>query len=329
MKFYFNYLSAALLLIMMALPTRGQTRMMFSDSDYNGTSYAKNPFVIRFGGSYWLYYSTTATDDGKIGWGIGIAKSQDLNHWTKVGEMLPSANYSIEKKGISAACAVVRNDTIHLFYQTYGNGADDAICHAYSIDAIHFNRDITNPVFKPQPTWNCGRAIDAEVHLFKGKYYLYYASRDKAYRKQIIGVATTSKHSSFSKGSFVEACDSAIMQPVLDWEGDCIEAPSIIRRNNKLYMFYAGNYNNAPQQIGVAESQDGIHWKRCMTVPFLKNGEKGTWNSSESGHPGIFDDGKKSYLFFEGNNDKGKTWYISNVEVKWTSKGPYLKTKLK
>ena len=90
-------------------------------------------------------------------------------------------------------------------------------------------------------------------------------------------------------------------------------------------MFYAGNYNNMPQQIGVAESKDGIHWKRCSDLPFLKNGEAGTWNSSESGHPGIFEDENgDTYLFYQGNDDKGKTWYLSNVKIGWRKSGPYI-----
>ena len=56
------------------------------------------------------------------------------------------------------------------------------------------------------------------------------------------------------------------------------------------------------------------------------NGKEGEWNSSESGHPHIFtaDDGR-TFLFFQGNNDKGKTWYISNHEVLWRKGKPQLK----
>jgi predicted GH43/DUF377 family glycosyl hydrolase len=304
----------------------GQSKMMmYGDSDRRGTAYTKNPFVIKYKQCYWMYYSIAASPDGTKGWALGIASSRDLIHWKKVGELLPSPDCPAESKGISAPCAIIRNDTIHLFYQTYGNGTADAICHAWSTDALHFERDASNPVFRPSPTWNCGRAIDAEVCLYKGKYYMYYATRDKDYRKQMLGVAVTSSTSSFAKGSFKEACKEAIMYPALEWEGDCIEAPSVIKRNNHLYMFYAGNYNNSPQQIGIAESWDGISWKRCQSTPFLRNGREGEWNSSESGHPGIFDDGRKSYLFYEGNCDKGKTWYLSNVRVYWNAKGPYLK----
>lgn len=99
----------------------------------------------------------------------------------------------------------------------------------------------------------------------------------------------------------------------------------IIERNNKLYMFYAGNYNNAPQQIGVAVSSDGKVWKRLSNQPFLPNGAPGSWNSSKSSHPCIFEDAdSRTYLFYQGNNDNGKSWYISNIEVRWTRKGPYI-----
>ena len=91
-------------------------------------------------------------------------------------------------------------------------------------------------------------------------------------------------------------------------------------------MFYAGAYNNDPQQIGVAKSSDGLKWERLSNKPFLTNGDPGSWNYSESGHPHIFqDDNGKTYLFFQGNNNRGKNWYISNIEVKWNAQGPYLK----
>jgi hypothetical protein len=92
-----------------------------------------------------------------------------------------------------------------------------------------------------------------------------------------------------------------------------------------ILVFCSGAYNNAPQQVGVAVSIDGVNWKRISDEPFLMNGKPGEWNFSESGHPHIFTDDKgRTYLFFQGNKDKGKTWFISNIEVKWRRKGPYL-----
>ena len=90
-------------------------------------------------------------------------------------------------------------------------------------------------------------------------------------------------------------------------------------------MFYAGAYNNAPQQIGIAVSEDAVNWKRLTNKPFFANGSPGEWNSSESGHPHIFKDKEgRTYLFYQGNNDNGKTWFISKIKVRWNKSGPYL-----
>ena len=90
-------------------------------------------------------------------------------------------------------------------------------------------------------------------------------------------------------------------------------------------MFYAGAYNNRPQQIACAVSDDGINWERLFRKPLLPNGKPGEWNSSESGHPGVFvDNDGKMYLFFQGNNDMGKSWYISKMNIGWKDNKPYL-----
>ncbi|RYY05883.1 MAG: glycoside hydrolase [Sphingobacteriaceae bacterium] len=237
--------------------------MYFSDSSTNGISLAKDPVVVKFKGKYLMYYSRKASADsnnGMLGWNIGIAQSTDLFNWNKIGEIKPAAGY--EQKGLCAPGAILKDGKIHLFYQTYGNGPKDAICHAISTDGINFTRDPSNPIFNPTGKWTNGRAIDAEVYFFQNKYFLYFATRDSSGKIQKQGVAVANAQTDFNKSTWKQAVDSAILKPSLPWEGDCIEGATIIKRNNKLYMFYAGNYNNAPQQIGLAVSTDGKVWKR-------------------------------------------------------------------
>lgn len=301
--------------------------MMYGDTSRMGVPFSKDPHVVRFKGRYLMYHSIPPKkDDPASGWNIGIAESHDLVNWTKVGEITPAEDAAYESKGLCAPCALVRDGKVHLFYQTYGNGKKDAICHAVSEDGIGFRRNPTNPIFSPKGDWNCGRAIDAEVYEFKGRYFLYFATRDKDYKIQMQGVAVAPGNTDFSRGDWVQATDYPILYPVHPWEGKCIEGASIIRRGRRLIMFYAGSYNNAPQQVGVAESKDGIVWKRVWDEPFLKNGRPGEWNSSESGHPHIFEDTDgRTYLFFQGNNDNGKTWFISRKEVFWKNRRPELR----
>ncbi|WP_223833799.1 family 43 glycosylhydrolase [Spirosoma profusum] len=301
--------------------------MYFADTTYRKGGYAKDPQVVWFGGRYLLYYSVPTGKDstGADHWGIGIAESRDLTNWQKVTIIPPVAEY--ERKGFCAPGALVRDGKVHLFYQTYGNGKNDAICHAVSSDGIHFDRNPTNPIFHPAISdWSCGRAIDAEVFFFKNQYFLYFATRDPAYKIQQLGVAVAPVTTNFNREDWKQvATDGPLLKPELAWEGECIEAPSIIQRGNELIMFYAGAYNNWPQQVGIARSKDGLLWERIQNEPFLKSGLPGSWNSSESGHPHIFKTPTgKTYLFFQGNNDKGKTWFLSNHEVTWKKNIPVL-----
>ncbi len=320
--------------------------MMYGDATRKGRPFAKDPAVVRFADHYWLYYSmppfgagpTHNSWDGRLawqpnwGWGIGIARSDDLENWDKLGEILPSAAY--EENGICAPGALVLDGSLHLFYQTYGNGPRDAICHAVSGDGLHFSRNPTNPVFAPNGEWTCGRAIDADVIRDGERVLLYFATRDPTMTTQMLGVAAaplegaeTSPVSRFRRSAWTQLGEGPILRPELPWEQECVEAPAVCKYGDRFFMFYGGAYNNGPQQIGCAESYDGLHWQRLSREPFLPNGTPGSWNACESGHPYVFidtaDDGA-TYLFYQGNNDLGRTWYLSQRRIDWAGGYPYL-----
>lgn len=297
--------------------------MMFADMS-RGRPFAKDPAVVRFKNQYFMYYSVPPGNN-ITGWRIGIAISKDLVTWKKAGE-LKIAQES-EKNGFCAPGAIVLNDQIHLFYQTYGNGRNDAICHAWSDDGFSFNRNRSNPVFRPTFSWCAGRAIDADVIEHDGNLLLYYATRDPNMKIQMLGVASAPIDSDFARDKWTQLnANGPILKPELDWERECIEAAALCKHDGKLYMFYAGGYNNQPQQIGCAISTDGVRWERLFTNPFIPNGKKGEWNSSESGHPYAFTDhDDNTYLFFQGNNDNGKSWYLSKVRIGWKDGLPFVR----
>ena len=291
-------------------------------------NYAKDPAVVRLGDTYYLYYSIPGTggpdENGwEGGWSVGIAQSTDLENWEEVGVL--ASSQPCDERGLAAPGAIVLDGQVHLFYQTYGNGKGDAICHAVSTDGVHFVKDPTNPVYSPKATWCCGRAIDADVCVYQGKLFLYFATRDHEMRVQKQGVAVADLDSGFGKGSFRHACTSSILAPELQWEGECIEAAATIVENGKLYLFYGGSYNCTPQQIGCAVSTDGVHFERVSEEPLLRCGKPGSWNASESGHPFAFrDQDGKAYLFYHGSPDGGKTRYLSRASIRWEGELPVL-----
>lgn len=291
--------------------------MLYTDTT-KGKSLAKDPAIVRFNGRYFMYYSMRSSNnpDGMSGWDIGIVTSRDLENWNKVGELTRDGKH--EANGICAPGALVIDGKVHLFYQTYGNFHRDAICHAVSEDGTQFIKNKSNPIVRPTGNWNSGRAIDADVCLFSDYLYLYYASRDPEHKIQLLGVSRAAASSGFLREDWEQCCNAPILKPELDWEQACIEAPAALVRDGRVYMFYAGAYNNCPQQIGLAVSDDAVNFRRVSDKPFLANGAPGEWNESESGHPFVFlDEDGRIYLFFQGNNDNGESWYLSKVELQY------------
>ena len=299
--------------------------MYWGDTSRIGRPFAKDPSVIRVGGRYLMYYSMPPAADKNLprGWAVGIAESTDLVNWKKVGELLPEQE--CEKNGLVNGRAIILDGRVHLFYNTYGNGKDDALCHATSQDGLRFTRDPTNPILRPTGDWNSGRAIDCDVFEFQGRLFILFATRDPTMKTQMLAAAAADRKSDFGRAAWKQLGDGPVLKPELPWEKACIEAPSVVRRGDTLYLFYGGGYNNDPQQIGVATSTDGIKWTRLLREPLLPNGPPGSWNSSESGHPGIFVDADgQTYMFYQGNNDRGRTWFLSWVKIGWKDGKPFI-----
>ncbi|MGC3958382.1 MAG: family 43 glycosylhydrolase [Verrucomicrobiota bacterium] len=310
-------------------------RVFFSDTNSVLSARVKDPSVVRFQGKYWMYYSAWLTQ-AKIT--VGIATSDNLLDWTPQS-LLPLVGEH-KTNGIAAPGAFVWSNRIHLFYQSYNNGTNDCIQHAWSSDGINFTRDPSNPIVKPTGNWNSGRAIDAEVKVVGTNLFLYWATRDPRSVTQMLGLSVAPLNSDWSHPQWTQlSTNGPLLQPcvptALDvaaglpaaniaWEGKCIEAAALAEHGGYYYLFYAGGYNNAPQQIGVAVSRNGINFKRMFNgAPLLKRGVKGTWNYSESGHPGVFQDADgRDYLFYQGDNLELKLeWRISMLPVRWKQVG--------
>ena len=284
--------------------------MLFTNPKHG--NFAKDPAVVHFGDRYFLYYTILYRDTNKIN--VGIAASADMETWEDVAE-LPWTQ-DCEQNGVGAPAAIVLEGKVHLFYQTYGNNERDALCHAVSQDGLHFEKNPENPIYSPNKNWCCGRAIDADVCVFGGKLYMYYATRDHAMRVQKGGGAVADLSSGFGRDAWTALADQSLLLPELAWEGECIEAPATVVNNGQMFMFYGGSYNCTPQQIGCAVSDDGVFFRRVFDRPFIPCGQANAWNSSESGHPYAFrDDDGRTYLFYQGSADMGDTWYLSKVEI--------------
>lgn len=297
--------------------------MLFTDR-HGGVDFAKDPAVVKFGDTYFMYYTTSANEAERSGGAnlmIGMAKSADMENWEIFGTL--PLDQPCEKVGLAAPAAIVLDGLVHIFYQSHSLSATDAICHAVSADGMNFTKDPSNPVFRPTNDWCCGRAIDADICVFGDYLYMYFATRDHAFKIQKVGGARAKLGSGYGRGDWEQLTNQVILHPEMDWEMTCIEAPATIVEDGKIYMFYAGAFNCSPQQIGCAVSSDGVLFRRVSPRPLLGPGSEGAWNSCESGHPYVFrDDDGKIHLFYQGSPDMGKNWYLSRGEIKFENGMP-------
>jgi hypothetical protein len=133
--------------------SQGNDTMHWADRS-RGSPFSKDPSVVFFGGRYLMYFSIPPRR-GDDRWGQAVAASDNLLNWTTIAELEPQGD--AEAKGLCAGGAIILGDRVHLFYQTYGSGPRDAICHATSSDGVTFERSADNPILRPTGDWNCGR----------------------------------------------------------------------------------------------------------------------------------------------------------------------------
>ena len=313
------------------IPVLEPMPMVYGDSTRTGIPYSKDPTVIRIGKEYYMYYSVPAyskklmpKDAAKeeLGWNTAIARSKDLVNWTRVGELVLRDSKGSRIYGAVAPCVKVFDGKIHMFYQKMWEpaGHKNNIWHATSKDGITFTNAYDEPVFIPEAKWCGTRCIDAEVYKAGKKMILMFATRDPKGKIQMLGMAEAAYKSDYGPGKWtLVSKDGPFLKPDYDWEGHCIEAPTVIKEGKFWYLFYAGAYNHEKQQIGLAVSSDGIHFDRINPgEPFFRSGENGSWNAWESGHPGVFrDKDGQVYLFFQGKAKQNSNYFLSVCRVKF------------
>ena len=292
--------------------------MRFGDMSRTVRPCAKDPTVIKQGERYLLYYTLPPMDDetrktkglqtpSQRLWSCAVAESRDLVTWRRIGDLMIRRKDGRPAGSAGAPCVRKLDGKIVLFYQHWTPAiTNNAIWYATSPDGLRFTNCFDEPVFVPKNKWSKPKAIDAEVYRVGDDLVLLYASRDaQTGKRQMLGMAKAPYGSDYSSSRWTELSqDRPLLEPVMPWEQNCIEAPSVEKIGKTWYLFYAGSFNNKRQQIGLATSTDGFHFKRFgpdgLVFPC---GCAGSWNSCESGHPGIFrDDDGRLYLFYQGKS---------------------------
>lgn len=99
--------------------------------------------------------------------------------------------------------------------------------------------------------------------------------------------------------------------------------PSVIRLRDAYLMYYSlPGPKDGPGgwSIGIARSTDLVNWTKAGELkPGQEVDRKGLAAPDAWVHEG------KVHLFYQGNNDRGKTWYLSKVVIDWKAGRPVVR----
>lgn len=277
-----------------------------------------SPNLTKDGGKYYLFYSGGPRDPaGFVKYQIGLATSTDGEIWTKTGApLLPLG----ERDDFHATPSLLRNSTGDLmkiddvWHMVYcGNRADD-IEHATSRDGMKWEKDPRSPIYKAAYSPNL-------VHT-GNELRMYYISKPVG-KKWEVHLATGPDL--YSLSPHAENPVLTLSQP---WEVGALFYPYVLKEGDTWVMFYAAYWTQHPTTksataIGMATSNDGIHWTKFESNPVLKPDPASPFDSTYNSSQSVIRDGQLWRLAYAGRIDHRHKYFAIGMA---TNAGPLLPT---
>ena len=281
--------------------------------DYN----FPDPFVARFGGSYFAYATGNQVGGGQMN--VQMVRSRDLTRWSAPAEALPLANLPawVDRRHPQVwAPEVVRIGPRYVLYFNARHSAltrtetppeGPRILQRHCVGAAVAARPEGPYVGVGEPL-ACSEhetgAIDAHVFRDGDSLYLYYKEDGNCCGPgsaiYAVGLSPDGLAALGPRHLLVANDDSP--GPEDDWEWRVVEAPTMIRRGDAYYLFYSGNFfGNRNYAVG---------YLTCATPrgPCTDPGGNPLLRAHSGspligpGHQDILEESGRSLIFFHGWN---------------------------
>jgi predicted GH43/DUF377 family glycosyl hydrolase len=250
-----------------------------------------NPSIVSHAGLLYNFYSGF---DGKT-WHTGLAISADGEHWEKRGKILSPLAGSWEGEYIAAnGSALFDRDRFLYWYQAGPRDAPE-IGLAQSPDGGTWSKT-PNPVLEtgPRGAWDERGVADPYVLRLGEFYYMYYLGQDRA-RQQRLGVARSADGVRFEK---------LRANPVLElgaggaFDENGLGEPAVWQSHGRYWMLYTGRDRGEMRRLGLAQSYDGVTWKK---LPGAFAGSE-PWDSKVICDPSVLVEGDSIRVWFGGGD---------------------------
>ncbi len=205
-----------------------------------------------------------------------------------------------ESAGVFNPAAVKTGDGTVLLYRAQDAAGTSRIGYAKNTDGIHFERR-PQPVLSPVAPYEAeGGVEDPRLVLIDGTYYMTYTAYNSIAKTAQLCLATSKDLIDWTRQGVTLPANQGT------WNVHWTKSGAIIPQQigGRWFMYYLGEANeNPPAQMGLAVSDDLIHWKDATPEPVLHT--RVHWFDSRVVEPGpaplVLDEG--ILLIYNGADD--------------------------
>jgi predicted GH43/DUF377 family glycosyl hydrolase len=244
-----------------------------------------NPSVLKKDNEFWNFYSDY---DGRI-WRTALARSHDGVNWEKKGYVKSPDPQTWEGSYIAAngSSAALRGQLFHWY-----------VAGPQSRPEIGFLRGehVEPPVVTPGPRGSFDEMGVADPYVIRIEpyWYMYYLGQDRA-RRQQIGLARSADGVVWTK---LRSNPVLAMDKPGGMDDRGLGEPAVWQSHGWYWMLFTGRDVHENRSLGLARSQDGVHWQRG---PEVFHGSQ-PWDSKVLCDPTVLVDGDRIRVWFGGGD---------------------------
>ncbi|HET7841845.1 MAG TPA: glycoside hydrolase family 130 protein [Terriglobia bacterium] len=238
---------------------------------------------------------------------VALELALPFGKWSRVqfAPILSPRGDGFESAGVFNPAVIEAGGKTIMLYRAQDTHGTSRIGYASSDDGVHFmTRRI--PVLVPEAPYEKGGGVeDPRVVEISGRYWLTYTGYNN-----VDGVGPDKKDAQLCLANSTDLTHwkrQGVIMPAYKgkWNVGWTKSGAIVteRIHGKYWMYYLGDARNQGSQMGLANSDDLIHWSDATSEPVLKS-RPGTFDSHvvEPGPPPIIrPDG--IFLIYNGADD--------------------------
>ena len=175
-----------------------------------------------------------------------------------------------ESAGVFNPTVIKKDGRFQMIYRAQDGKGISRLLFATSSDGVRFTRQ-TDLALGPEQAYESAGMEDPRVVEVEGTYYLTYTGYDGSNAQLCLAVSNDLAHWE-RKGIILPAGQGKWN---VHWTKSGVILPQKI--NGKYWMYYLGDPKGSSDEMGVASSEDALHWTDALDHPIL------------SRRPGLFD----------------------------------------